>query len=102
MSKFTKELIDKLADNLLIGLTNEENDLVLSEFDIIEKNMELINKIADIEKVEPMTHTLDNFEYVLRNDEIEESIPIEKLLQNCDNYEGREIAVPKVVGGVES
>ena len=96
--KFTKELVDNLADKLLIGLTEEENKLVLDEFDIIDQNMELITKIPDIEKIEPMTHTLDDFEYVLRSDEKEESIPIEKLLQNCKSHEGREIAVPKVVG----
>ena len=98
MSKFTKELVDKYADNLLIGLTDEENSLVLSEFDIIDKNMELITKIPGIENVEPMTHALDNFEYVLREDEAEESVEIDKLLQNCDDYEGREVKVPKVVG----
>ena len=48
MSKFTKELVDDLANKLLIGLTDEENELVLSEFDIIDKNMELINKIPNI------------------------------------------------------
>ena len=28
----------------------------------------------------------------------EESIPIEELLQNCKEYTGREVEVPKVVG----
>ena len=36
MSKFTKELVNKYADDLLIGLTNEENKIVLEEFEIIE------------------------------------------------------------------
>ena len=37
MSKFTKEMVNDYADKLLIGLTDEENELVLKEFDIIEK-----------------------------------------------------------------
>jgi Asp-tRNA(Asn)/Glu-tRNA(Gln) amidotransferase C subunit len=45
-----------------------------------------------------MTHTLDDFEYELREDVAEESIPIEDLLANCDKYKEREIRVPKVVG----
>lgn len=98
MSKFTKELVDSYAEKLLIGLTDEENEMVLGEFDIIDHNMELITKIPNISEVIPMTHALDNFEFVLREDKKEESIEIEKLLQNCDKFEGREIEVPKVVG----
>lgn len=98
MSKFTKELVDSYADKLLIGLTEEENEMVLKEFDVIEANMEIIASIPGISDVEPMTHALDAFEYVLREDEAEESIEIEDLLKNCDRYEDREIEVPKVVG----
>ena len=42
MSKFTKELVDNLADKLLIGLSDEENEMVLSEFDKIDENIDLI------------------------------------------------------------
>ena len=72
--------------------------MVLDEFEIIDANIDLINKIPGIEKVEPMTHCLDDFIYELREDEIEESVPIEELLQNCDDATDREVSVPKVVG----
>lgn len=98
MSKFTKEMVDMYADKLLIGLTDEENKMVLDEFDVIEKSMELIANIPDIEKIEPQTHTLDDFEFVLREDKVEESIPIDELLQNCDSIENNFVSVPKVVG----
>lgn len=101
MSKFTKELVDDYAEKLLIGLTPEENSLVLNEFDVIDNNMELITKIPNIKEVEPMFYPLDNFEYILRDDVAEESVPIENLLQNCACVEEREIAVPRVVGGDE-
>jgi len=96
--KFTKEMVDDYADKLLIGLTPEENKMVLDEFDIIDEQINIINDIPGIEKVEPMTHALDDFEFELREDEIEESIPIEELLQNCKDSTGREVQVPKVVG----
>ena len=35
MTKFTKEMVDSYADKLLIGLTDEENKMVLDEFDVI-------------------------------------------------------------------
>lgn len=97
MENFTREIVVDYADKLLIGLTEEEINMVLSEFDIIDKNIDLINKIPNIENIEPMTHCLDNFEYVLREDEVEESVEIEDLLKNCDEYLDREVKVPKVV-----
>jgi aspartyl-tRNA(Asn)/glutamyl-tRNA(Gln) amidotransferase subunit C len=101
MGKFTKEMVNDYADKLLIGLTPEENKMVLDEFDIIDHNIDLINEIPGIDKVEPMTHCLDDFTCVLREDEIVESVPIEELLRNSDDVEDREIVVPRVVGGEE-
>ncbi|MBQ9024628.1 MAG: Asp-tRNA(Asn)/Glu-tRNA(Gln) amidotransferase subunit GatC [Bacilli bacterium] len=95
---FTKEIVDDLADKLLIGLTEEENKMVLEEFEVIDKTINTINQIDKIEEVEPMTHTLDDFEYELREDVVEESVPIEDLLSNCDVHSAREVEVPKVVG----
>ena len=98
MSKFTKEMVDDYADKLLIGLTEEENKMVLDEFDVIDEQINVINDIPGIENVEPMTHTLDDFSYELREDVAEESVPIEELLQNCKDSTAREVQVPKVVG----
>ena len=98
MSKFTAEMVDSYADKLLIGLSPEENAMVLSEFDAIDANIDLINDIEGISDVEPMTHTLDDFEYELRDDIATESPAIEDLLRNSDDTEDREIVVPKVVG----
>lgn len=98
MSKFTSEMVDDYANKLLIGLTLEENKMVLDEFDVIDKNLDLVNKIPNISDVEPMTHCLDDFEFELREDVAEESIPIDDLLRNCDETDGDEVQVPKVVG----
>ena len=97
MGKFTKEMVDDLADKLLIGLTEEENKMVLDEFEIIDKTIDMINEIDGIENIEPMTHALDDFEFILRKDIASESISIEDALRNAGAVEGREIEVPKVV-----
>ena len=97
-STFTQEKVDKLADLLLIGLTPEENQMVFDEFAIIDENINKINDIPNIKDVTPMTHCLDNFECVLREDVVEESVPIEDALRNCDRTDDREVEVPKVVG----
>lgn len=98
MNKFTTEMVETYADKLLIGLSAEENEMVRSEFDKIDANIDLINEIDGISEVEPMTHCLDDFVYVLREDVASESVAIEDLLANSDDTEDREIVVPKVVG----
>lgn len=97
MGTFTKEMVKSYADKLLIGLTEEETNMVLEEFDVIDKTIDLINKIDNIEKVEPMTHCLDNFECTLREDIVDESTSVEDLLSNCDDNMDDQVKVPKVV-----
>ena len=98
MSKFTKEMVDSYASKLLIGLTEEENKMVLDEFEVIDKNCDIVNSIPNIKDVPPMTYCLDDFHYNLREDVVEESVPIDDLLANCDQVSGREVELPKVVG----
>ena len=99
MSNFTKEKIDKYANDLLIGLTDEERDMIQQEFDTIEKNMDLINEIPDIKDIEPLSYPFEMYVDDLRSDDsVGEAIDIDDLLSNCDVLEGREVEVPKVVG----
>ena len=95
---FTKDMVDSYADKLLIGLTPKENKMVLEEFEVIDKNIDLINDIENLSNVEPMSYCLDDFTYVLDEDVIEPSISIEDALSNSDETLDREIVVPKVVG----
>lgn len=97
-SGFTPEKVEKLADLLLIGLTGEEKNMVFEEFEIIDNNINKINEIPNIKEVKPMTHALDDFVFELREDVAEDSISIEDALSNCDQVDGREVEVPKVVG----
>ena len=98
MNKFTKELVDSYADKLLIGLTEEENKMVKDEFDVIDKDIDVINTIEGIENVEPMTYALDETIDDIRDDIAKESPNIDDLLFNAKHKIGREIEVPKVVG----
>jgi aspartyl/glutamyl-tRNA(Asn/Gln) amidotransferase C subunit len=97
MSKFTKEVVDSLADKLLIGLTEEENKMVLSEFDKIDSDINLINEIDGIDSITPMSWCLDDFSCELREDVACESSSIEDLMSNCDDYRVCEVKIPKVV-----
>ena len=99
MSNFTKEMIDNYADKLLIGLTEEERTMIREEFDDIEKNMELINKIDGIKEVEPLSYPYEmEIDDLRSDDETDETIEIDTLLRNAGQIDGREVEVPKVVG----
>ena len=98
MPKFTKEMVDDYANKLLIGLTEEENKMVLDEFDVIDKDIDIINTIEGIEDVKPMTHALDGVKMTsLREDVEKESPSVDDLLKNASRKIGQEIEVPKVV-----
>lgn len=98
MKEFTKEEIIKFADKLLIGLTDEEAKTIYDEFAVINENIEQINKI-NLDGVEPAFMPYDLYVASLREDTAEASSTIDELLSNAKDIEGREIRVPKVVGG---
>lgn len=95
---FTKEKINDYADKLLIGLSDEECETLLEEFDVINENMELIEKIPNLKEVEPLSFPVEIKLESLRDDVAEESLPIEDILKNSDDTIERYIEVPKVVG----
>ena len=97
MEKFTREDVINYADKLLIGLTDDEVEMVLSEMDIIDKNIDIINNIPGIKEASCMTHALDDFSFELREDVASESVSIDDLLSNCDDTYDRSVRVPKVV-----
>ena len=97
MSKFNEGLIIDYADKLLIGLTDKEIKSILSEFDVIEKNMDLINEIDGINKIEPQHYPFD-LKSVPRDGKVIENDDLLDILKNSDKVNDREIEVPKVVG----
>ena len=97
MATFTKEMVDKYANLLLIGLSSEENKMVLDEFDIIDKTCDSVNEIDNIENVVPMTHCLDDFYADLSDDVAIDNVNTEDLLKNAGNKTDSEIEIPRVV-----
>jgi aspartyl-tRNA(Asn)/glutamyl-tRNA(Gln) amidotransferase subunit C len=55
---------------------------------------------ANVSGVEPMAHALP-LANVLREDVVEPSLPIEEVLRNAPEADGRFFKVPKVIGGDE-
>lgn len=94
---FTKDIINDYADKLLIGLTEEENELLLREFDVINDNMSKINNVKGLENVEPLHFPQDLMVKEIRDGRISRMIDIEDALKNCDDYIDREVEIIRVV-----
>ena len=94
---FTKEEIIDYANKLLIGLSDEEANTILEEFSVIDKNIDQINEIEGLDKLEPAFMPYDLYLASLRDDTACESTLIDDILANTKDKEGREIRVPKVV-----
>jgi len=68
----------------------------------LESILEYVNKISavDVTGVEPMAHALPVFN-VFREDVVEPSLSLEKVLANAPDTDPPFFKVPKVVGGDE-
>lgn len=95
--KFTKEMVDKYAKDLLIGLSEEENKMVLDEFSLIDEKMSLLEKRADLLDEDPISHPFALSDAYLREDEVSDELDIDDILLNAKNKTDDEIIVPKVV-----
>lgn len=92
----TKDKLKEYAEKLMFRLEEEQYDTLLKEFDIIEKQMELVANMDGISNVKPLTFPYE-MNSVLRDDEEIRTIDYMDALSNAKDIKGREIKVPKVV-----
>ena len=95
--RVTETELKSLANKLMFDLEDSEAKTLEGEFEVILKQMELIGNIPHISEYEPMTFPYVTYEYDLRVDEYEESLPVSDVLANAKDTIGDEIKVPKVV-----
>src|SRR5262245_4511681 len=64
--------------------------------------LEYVAKIAEVqvEGIEPMAHAIP-LANVLRDDQVQPSLPLDKVLANAPQTDGPFFKVPKVIGGDE-
>ena len=93
----TKEKLKNYANKLMFDMEDSEYETLLKEFDVIEKQMDLIGNIVNINNVEPMTFPFELEDVELRNDSESRCIEVDDALSNTGSKKGREIRVPKVV-----
>ncbi len=95
----TRNELDDLAKRLMFKMNDEEYKTLENEFDIILKQMELIDKIDGLSEATPMTFPFDlnlNDDY-LREDIYNNEIDFNDMVVNVKDYDDNRVKVPKVV-----
>lgn len=95
----TKDKLEELARKLMFEMEEDEYQTLLSEFDVILKQMNLIDKISDIDTVSPMTYPFDLEldDTYLREDIPSNEICFDDMKVNVKDYDSGMVKVPKVV-----
>lgn len=92
-----KETLKILAKKLMFTMDEAEYDTLVDEFEVILKQMDLIGKIKDIDKVEPLIFSNPDVGVKMREDEVVDELPIEDILSNSGSTLYNQVRVPKVV-----
>lgn len=98
MEKINKDVLKKVANNLMFDMTDDEYETLLNEFDILVKQFELMSEIKGLEEVEPMSFPFEVTNDYLREDEPEEPLNRDAALKNAKDVVDGQIRLPKVVG----
>lgn len=95
----TRNELDDLAKRLMFKMNDEEYKTLENEFDIILKQMELIDKIDGLSETTPMTFPFDlNLnDDCLREDIYNNEIDFNDMVVNVKDYDDNRVKVPKVV-----
>ena len=95
----TKEKLKEYANKLMFDMNDNEYMTLREEFDVILKQMALIDNIKDIEGVTPMTFPFDLEldDSYLREDIANNEICFDDMKVNVKEYENNMVKVPKVV-----
>lgn len=96
MEKFSKEMLKKLANQVMFDLNDQECEELQEEFETYLKQIELLDKI-DTENVEEMVYPFDDETAFIRNDEKVYVISQEDALLNAPKQSENYVVVPKVV-----
>ena len=92
-----KEKLKILANKLMFTMDDSEYETLSKEFEIILKQMELIEQIEGIDKVEPLIYPFKLDDVSMREDEVTDELDIDDILLNSSNTLYNQVKLPKVV-----
>ena len=89
-----EKLVREIASLARLDLTKEETEMFISQFKDILDYVSILNEV-DTENVAPAYLSSAN-KSVMREDEIEESVPTDELLSNAPESKDEYIVIPRV------
>lgn len=92
-----KDKLKEYARLLMFDMDDDEYSVLQDEFETILKQMDLIGKIPNIDKVSPMTFPFKNEDVSLREDEVGDYLTVSEVLENTKHQVNNQVKVPKVV-----
>lgn len=91
-------MLRDLANKLMFDMDDDEYVTLLKEFDVILKQMDYINDIEGIDKVDSMSSPEIVHDVMLREDDCIDKISTYLALSNVKSVMANQVKVPKVVG----
>lgn len=92
-----KDKLKEYARLLMFDMDDDEYSVLQDEFETILKQMDLIGKIPNIDKVSPITFPFKNEDVSLREDEVGDYLTVSEVLENTKHQVNDQVKVPKVV-----
>jgi len=97
MKEYNIEVLKDAANRLLLDMSDSEYETLLSEFDIVTKQMKPLGDNRALDKFEPMVFPFEIYTTELREDVAKEPLSREEALRNSRRKVGGQIKLPKVV-----
>ena len=97
MKEYNIAVLKDAAKRLLFDMSEDEYETLLSEFDIVTKQMNIIGSDKSLDDYEPMSFPFECTTTYLREDVPGEPLSREEALRNSKRKIGGQIKLPKVV-----
>jgi aspartyl-tRNA(Asn)/glutamyl-tRNA(Gln) amidotransferase subunit C len=97
MPGLSRSDVEHVAHLARLGLSDEELTRLEGQLNHILDQYEILARL-DTEQIPPTAQTIE-LENILRDDVVQESLPVEAVLANAPEREGEFIVVPPVLGG---
>ena len=97
MKEYNIDVLKDAANRLLLDMSEPEYKTLLSELDIVTKQMKPLGDNKELDKIEPMVYPFEVFTTEMREDVAEQPLTREEALKNSQRKVGGQIKLPKVV-----
>lgn len=97
MKRADKQTLQLCAEKLMFRLSDEELNDLLSEFNAVIEQMEVIATIDGVDDASPMSFPFDVTSSYLREDVANTPISKDEALKNCKDVVTGNVRVPRVV-----